>query len=146
VREALEMAEEDFAGQLVIWDSAKSSAEQSHFARPDHVYRGLASIAEVAGRYFRSREANESMGSWGDAFASMGLKYAAKESSTTLTMYGEDRFFTHEGERRQMLRHLTLGGGDRANCLQIYFDIDEQARSFVIGYCGVHLPYVGQRT
>jgi hypothetical protein len=45
-----------------------------------------------------------------------------------------------------MLRHLTLGGGDRTNCLQIYFDVDEKTKKFAIGYCGRHLPYYGMRT
>lgn len=44
-----------------------------------------------------------------------------------------------------MLRHLTLGGGDRQNCLQVYFEFDRDARKVLIGYCGVHLPHAKGR-
>lgn len=75
-----------------------------------------------------------------------GFKYAATESKNTLNMYGEDRDFSYKGKKRRMVKHLTLGGGDRKNCLQIYFDPDDQERRFLIGYCGVHLPYYGMST
>lgn len=61
-------------------------------------------------------------------------------------MYGAERTFVHRGRKLVMQRHLTLGGGDRQNCLQIYFDVDESRQRFVIGYCGMHLRYYGMTT
>ena len=45
-----------------------------------------------------------------------------------------------------MFKHLTLGGGDKVNCLQIYFEADDEVGNMDIGYCGEHLPYAKQRT
>jgi hypothetical protein len=45
-----------------------------------------------------------------------------------------------------MQRHLTLGGGTTNNCLQIYFEFDDDSRCVLIGSCGRHLPYHHQRT
>ena len=51
-----------------------------------------------------------------------------------------------KGERKQMLRHITIGGGDRTNCIQIYFEPNEEKQKIEVGYCGVHLSYYNQRT
>jgi len=37
-------------------------------------------------------------------------------------------------------------GGQTNNCLQIYFEFDHESERVLIGYCGRHLPYAGQRT
>jgi len=45
-----------------------------------------------------------------------------------------------------MLKHITLGGGSRVNCLQVYFEPNDGLLKIEIGYCGRHLPYYRQRT
>lgn len=146
VRAALDAAGKNFAARLVIWSSADQSAEKSAFARPSEVYEALMAIHELADAQFKSKSAGKPVGPWESWFEKRGFKYAAKESQNTLNMYGSERDFSHDGEKRRMVRHLTLGGGDRNNCLQIYFDVDESSERFLIGYCGVHLPYYGMRT
>ncbi|MBI4220410.1 MAG: hypothetical protein HY682_09725 [Chloroflexi bacterium] len=146
VREALDRAACDFAQSLEVWRSAEESAEKSSFSRPAQVYQALLAINEVADTYFRSRATGKPMGPWEKAFGERGFKYAATESQNTLNMYGEERVFVHKGRKLQMQRHLTLGGGDRRNCLQIYFELDDGSQRFVIGYCGVHLRYYGMTT
>ena len=143
---ALSGAERDFASRLVIWPSAKRSAEKSRYARPHEVYQGLLAIREVLDQYFKSRTDGTSMGSWEEAFEHRGFKYAGKDSQTTTTMHGKHRKFTYQGRTLQMERHLTLGGGDRENCLQIYFEVDDKAKRGIVGYCGMHLPYAGMST
>ncbi|MGH9462765.1 MAG: hypothetical protein ACRD1X_16235 [Vicinamibacteria bacterium] len=129
-----------------MWRSAEESADKSAFGRPSQVYQALLATKEVAEAYFKSKATGNSMGPWEKAFGEKGFKYAATESQNTMNMYGKDRVFVQKGRRLEMARHLTLGGGDRQNCLQIYFEVDEPRQRFVIGYCGMHLRYYGMTT
>lgn len=147
VVEALQAAAEDFADVLVVWENARRSAELSPFRTPAKVYRALQAIAEVGRSYFQARDGGPPLGPVEHAFACrVPFKYTGFESQTTLHLYGNERVFHHEDQSRQMQRHLTLGGGDTNNCLQIYFDFDDAAQRVLIGYCGRHLPYHRQRT
>ncbi len=142
VREALDQAESDFGDVLRIYESAQQSASASGFARPDDVYKALQEIADLGRAYFGSDD--RKVGPWDRRFT---CKYARTESQITRTKYGGSRTFrSPDGDSRQMLKHLTLGGGDKVNCLQIYFEPDEEAGTMDIGYCGEHLPYAKQRT
>jgi hypothetical protein len=131
---------------LMVWDSALESAEKSNFARPKEVFEALKTIAELGDRYFEALKTGESMGSWENFFAEHGLKYAPTESEMTINLHGNERIHSHQGERKQMLRHITIGGGDRTNCIQIYFEPDETKQKIQVGYCGMHLSYYNQRT
>lgn len=145
--EALRSAAEDFADVLVVWEGARRSAEQSPFRTPSKIYRALQAIAEVGRDYFQARDGGAPLGPVEQAFACrVPFKYTGFESQTTLHLYGAERVFHHADVNRQMQRHLTLGGGDTNNCLQIYFDFDDASRRVLIGYCGRHLPYHRQRT
>lgn len=146
VREALDKAAREFREHLDVWRSAEESADKSAFARPAQAYQALLAIKEVAEAYFKSKTSGRPMGPWEKAFGERGFKYAANESQNTMNMFGGERIFVHKGRKLQMQRHLTLGGGDRQNCLQIYFEVDEAQQRFVVGYCGVHLPYYGMTT
>jgi len=147
VVEALQAAAADFADVLVVWEDAVRSAEQSPFRTPSKVYRALEAIAEVGRSYFQARDGGPPLGPVERAFACrVPFKYSGFESQTTLHLYGAERVFHHEDQSRQMQRHLTLGGGDTNNCLQIYFDFDDDAQRVLIGHCGRHLPYHRQRT
>jgi hypothetical protein len=139
VIEALDLAAERLGDALVVWDSARASASRSDYDRPGEVYDALLALHEVARTYFATRDAGRPMGPWDQAFAQRGFRYAHTESQTTMTQYGKEREFTHQGRRLRMVKHLTLGGGDKRNCLQIYFEVDEEARRFLIGHCGRHL-------
>jgi hypothetical protein len=146
VREALDRAGQEFRDHIDVWRSAEESAVKSAFARPSQVYQALLAIKEVAEAYFKSKATGRSMGPWDKAFTDKGFKYAATESQNTLNMYGDERVFVHKGQKLQMLRHITMGGGDRQNCLQIYFEVHEGLQRVMIGYCGMHLPYYGMTT
>lgn len=146
VLEALQIAETEYP-ILSFWPSARDSASESHFARPDHVLRALSALAEVGQLYFEQRRTRRPLGSIESLFVERGnFKYAPSDSQTTITKYGKDRTFTRDGGKKLFERHLTLGGGDRQNCLQIYFDFDDSERVVQVGYCGVHLPYDGMRS
>ncbi len=145
VATALGRGERDFP-ILRVWRSAQTSAVASRYAHPDKVYRALEAIADVAAQVCDQQRTTMPLGNLEDLFAARGFGYAASDSQTTITKYGKDRTFTEEGNRLLFERHLTLGGGDRQNCLQIYFELDVKTGRADIGYCGVHLPYDGMRS
>ena len=147
VIEALEAVERDFGGDLIVYDSARRSAEASDFARPQDVYRALMAVRDIGRLQFQAKANGESMGSWDAQFKSRGFtQYSPDESQTTKTQYGKQRKFTHNGKTRSIFRHLDLGGGDRKNCLQIYFEPDNESEKTIVAYCGTHLPFARQRT
>lgn len=147
VADALAAAAAEFNDILNMWDDAVRSAEESRFASPAQVFRALRAVAEVGRDYFAAREGGPPLGPIELAFEKrVPFKYSGFESQTTLSMFGAERVFRHNGRSRQMQRHLTLGGGDTANCLQIYFEFDDSACRVLVGYCGRHLPYFGRRT
>lgn len=145
VLDALKRASVDFGRRLEVLDRARRSAEESRYKSPVDVYRAFEAIRELAGTWFESKAKRGSIGPWEDFFRRRGFKFTMHESQTTMGKFGRDRTFTHQGGRIAMEKHITLGGGD-PDCMQIYFEIDEKAGKFLIGYCGVHLPYARGRT
>jgi len=145
VGEALERAGRDHP-VLRIWESARQSADDSHFARPLQVRQALEAIAEIGELVLDQQKTKRPLGALETLFEERGFQYAASDSQTTATMFGKDRTFTEDGRKYLFKKHLTLGGGDRQNCVQIYFEIDAQTKCVDVGYCGVHLPYDGMRS
>lgn len=147
VTDALLAASTAFDDVLTVWDDAWESARESMYSSPESTYRALQAIAEVGRDYFSSQAGGRSLGPIELAFRGrVPFKYANFESQTTLARYGDERIFHHHNESRQMQRHLTLGGGQRNNCLQIYFEFDDVTRRVLVGYCGRHLSYARNRT
>jgi hypothetical protein len=131
----------------VVWDDAVKSAAESAFSSPAKVFQALTAIAEVGRACFQARSGGPPLGPIERAFVSrVPFKYTGFESQTTLGLFGADRVFHHQGQSRQMQRHLTLGGGATNNCLQIYFELDDASDRVLIGHCGRHLRYSRQRT
>jgi hypothetical protein len=140
---ALDLARKRFADVLRVYPSAREAAEASEFARPDEVLECLKAIAEFGRARFDGRQIGMPK-TW---FRERGFShYRATESQTTRTMFAAERTFTNDGVRKQIFQHITLGGGDRKNCLQVYFDADDETKTMDIGYCGAHLPYASQTT
>lgn len=131
---------------LFIWDSALESAEKSNFARPKEIFEALKAVTELGDIYFESLQSGESIGTWEQFFAARGFKYAPTDGEMTVNLYGKERIHSHQNERKQMLKHITIGGGDRTNCVQIYFEPNEANQKIEVGYCGMHLSYYTQRT
>ena len=139
VSEAVQKAEEGFGEWIDVWSSAREAAKESTFARPEEVYEALEAVADLAAL----DSSDESTGPWDKFFEERGIKYAPTESQNTQNMFGDDRIFNDRGteKREQMLRHLTLGGASRENCLTIHFARDGERNVFNVGYCGKHLPH-----
>jgi hypothetical protein len=143
--DALQLASDRYGEMLDIWDYAWTSARESNFSGPSRVLEALQAIAEVGRRYFAALQEGQSLGPLEKLFRDrIPFKYASGESEMTMAMYGHERIFHCRGRKREIQRHLTLGGG--RNCIQIYFDFDETSGKVVIAYCGRHLPHYRQST
>ena len=106
-------------------------------------------IRDIGQLYFDTVSNGTSMGGWAEQLRTRGFsQYRQTESDTVKNdpKYRRHREFVLEGEKRTIYQHLDLGGGDRNNCLQIYFEPDLNLRKIVIAHCGKHLPYPRQRT
>jgi hypothetical protein len=143
VAEAVAKAKSKFSDSLEIWPSALESASRSESERYESVYQALEILHRIASDYFST---GGGVGRFEEAFSPYRIKYSAKESQTTATKYAQQRTFTNGDRSLFMERHLTIGGGDRRNTVQIFFEIDPPSRKFVVGYCGVHLDYASMRT
>jgi hypothetical protein len=137
VLNAVQRAREDFGEWIHIWSDAREAAEESPFSRPNEVYEALEAIAELAELDHEDSET----GPWGKFFEERGIKYASNEKQVTMGKYGDERIFhdRDSDKRREIQRHLTLGAGSREECVQIYFDRQEDSDKFAVGYCGMHL-------
>jgi hypothetical protein len=147
ILEALTAAGEQFGDVLTIWEDAVLSARRCDSNRASSVFRALQAVADVGRVYFEARRAGRAMGAIDEALSSrIPFKYTARESQTTLSQFGAERIFHHRGRSRLMLRHLTLARGDHKNCVQIYFEFDDETERVDVGYCGKHLPIAGKPT
>ncbi|MGK7940846.1 MAG: hypothetical protein AB4062_11995 [Crocosphaera sp.] len=133
---------EDFGDIFRVWDNAIRSAESLTFRPWTKVYQAFKTLADIGQMYFLYTSVELSIGPWKNAFQERGFSdhYRATDSQATLNKFGQERVFYFQGERRQMVKHLTLRQGD--HCLQIYFDINRELQKIDIGYCGKHLPTV----
>lgn len=147
VGEAILQAERRFGAELVITDDARRSAAESPFRSPDRVLSALEAIAELSKIHFSKTPFGSGIGPLETFFRSRGaLDYASQDSVTTTGKYGQQRRIIYHGEPLMLSRHLTLGGGSRENCLQIYWELDSATKKIVIGHCGLHLDYARHNT
>lgn len=143
VVEAVTRGRTDFEDYLEFLRSAIESAERSRSRRSRDVYRALEAIREVAYDYFVGEDARTGLGEPLErAFRRRGFHFKPKDSATTTGKFGAQRTFQYDGKPTLFEMHLTIGGGDRQDPVQVYFLIDPAKRKFVIGYCGMHLEIV----
>ena len=146
VAEAVTRARSAYSDFLDVWPTAIESAAQSDSERCELVYQALEVLHRLARDYFSSGDGGGKVGRFEDYFAPYRIKYSPKESQTTGTKFREQRTFTNGDQTQFMEKHLTIGGGDRRNTVQIFFEIDKQRKKFIVGYCGIHLDYARMRT
>jgi len=146
VIDALRAAKNQFEGLIEVYDCALKSASDSQYSNPDKIFQTIEAISEVSREHFEAARAEASIGPWEKAFEQRGFHYKPKESEMTMNLHGKERDFAHDGKKTRMEKHITIGGGDRTNCIQIYFEPNSETEKIEIGYCGPHLPYYSQRT
>jgi hypothetical protein len=141
VEAAVQAATEQFGDALLVLPSARESARESPFRRPDEVFRSLRSLAEVA----RARRAGPLGRSLRDALLERGCDYRSGLSETTSRKLLRQYEFGAAGRSYLCEEHLCLGGSsyDPAECLRIYLTTrhDDEPR-FIIGHVGRHLDVV----
>jgi hypothetical protein len=114
--DALRHASDRYGEILDIWDNAWNSAKGSNFAGPTRILEALQAIAEIGRRYFTALQDEQSLGPLEQLFRDrIPFKYACGESEMTMAMYGHERVFQCRGRKREIQRHLTLGGGATAS-------------------------------
>lgn len=147
VQDAIELAKEKFGNDMIILRSAEKSCTDSNYRKPEEVFQTLEAIHDVVERDTEAKSVGESIGDWSEIFKKdYGVKYTPHESEITMGKFGDERTFAHKGKKIQMTKHITLGGGSREHCVQIFFEIDEETGKPIIGYCGKHLSYMKMRT
>lgn len=127
---------------LLIWDSAWKAAAKSGSNRAARLSETLDILAEVANDYFAARRDGKGLGmTLEDVFHQKNTpKYAAQDSPTTTTKHGKDRTFIQDGRKVFFKKHFTIAGRPQ-DCLQIYFEFDEERDRVDVGYVGPHLPF-----
>lgn len=135
---AVEAAAEVFDDALLLLPSARDSAAESPFRRPDEVFGALRALAEVS----RARRAGPLGRGLREVFQERRCDYRSGISATTPRRLRRQYEFSSGGREWFCEEHLCLGGAsyDPADCLRIYFssrEVDETR--FVIGHVGRHL-------
>ena len=136
VREAVALAQEEFAETLLFLPSAVKSAEESPYKNPTRVFTLFAALDGVA-RAVRSR------GGLGEELHAVllrsGFEYKPHISMTSEGKHGNEYHFVHNGERKLFENHVTIGGSHNPQeCLSVHWRRDSAER-FVVGWCGKHL-------
>ena len=134
VREAVALAQEEFAGTLIFLPSALKSAEDSPYQDPAKVFALFTALDGVA----------HARGGLGEDLHAVllraGFEYKPHISTTSEGKHGDEYRFRHDGERKLFENHVTLGGSHNPQeCLSVHWRRDAGADRFVIAWCGKHL-------
>jgi TolA-binding protein len=136
VAEAVELAQELFADQLLILDSALDTAAQSPYRRIDELARVLTVIADVSGR-LRQGPLGRSLR---EEFSGKGVDYRQGIAASSSRRIRDQFRFSQGGRTWVCEEHVALGGAtySPADCLRIYF-ASSAGEGIVIGHVGRHL-------
>ncbi len=140
IHEVLSCAANLFDDVLEVWNIAYDSAKESQFIRRRDAYLTLQSLAWFGREYF------DRSGRLGDDIVKiLQRKYNLRCSGESETVQNntrlrQQRIFKNNGESKEMLYHLKLGGGRGADkTLRIYFNLNRNTKKVEIGWCGRHL-------
>jgi hypothetical protein len=133
--EAVQAAAAEFRDLLLVHDNALKMAAESDFADPDFTYDALMALADVA-----LRERHFGLKSTRQAYLEKkGFHYASGSSGCTLNKLKKDYTVYHEGKPVVIGGHISKGVKAR-RLLRIYFAWLPEAKAFLIGHVGEHLP------
>lgn len=120
---------------LVFLDEAFESAKQSPYLNPAKALWALEQLDAIAGRY----KADDLPAGLIGAFDELGLPYRPDVSRTALGKYPREYRRNYRGREITLGPHLAFGAQTPRTCLRIYFWIDEDERTFIVGHVGLHL-------
>jgi hypothetical protein len=127
---------------LIVLESALTSAQQSPFQRPAEILEALKDLDGVASAWQKRRDQH---GKGGDIRQHLrdrgwGKRCSMHISDTTRNQYGSSYRFDYDGRREMFEPHITLGSGDANSCASIHFIFDQQKGKVVVAHVGRHLP------
>lgn len=138
VREALDIVDEEFGDEIVFLDSARDSADDfDEYLDPEKALRALRAVAEAS--------ASQATGGLGmslvDFFSDRGFGYSSTNEAAKARKYKPKYTIHYEGERRVMEPHLKVDEATSPDqCMRVYWWKDDDAKVFVVGHVGRHLP------
>ncbi len=136
IRDALELVASEHPASLVVLEPALESAAETRYAQLERAGAALKAVGKVAQ-------------GWHDGDLGMGFEEAFREhgfelrsvGSVTQGRYPREYGRTYRGRRVLLGPHLALGdGGSTDTIFRIYWYLDEDLRTFVVGHVGRHLP------
>ncbi|MFZ2504087.1 MAG: hypothetical protein WAW88_15620, partial [Nocardioides sp.] len=123
--------------QLEILPEAYTSARGSEYPAPQRVLEDLLALDKVARDW--SRNALPS-GGFEEAFIQANIScFRSGISSTARQQYGKDYERSYKGETIMLGPHLARGVGAVTTILRIYWYLDAETRTFVVGHVGCKL-------
>jgi hypothetical protein len=136
VREAVDLAADEFGDTLRFLPSALKSAEDSPYQHPERAYKLFRALDEI-GRTIRTRgDLGEPLF---DVLQKHGFEYKPHISMTSEGKYGDEYTFEYGGRKRLFENHVTLGSShDPKACLSVHWLRDDASGRFVVGWCGRH--------
>ena len=120
---------------LTFVSEAETAAGASPFWRPRDVLRGMQFADDVVRRW-RHGDLPAGIDA---AFSESGFGYASNISRTARNRYGQDYRVRYGDAFVTLGPHLKFGKGSPERCARVYWYIDDDAKTFVVGHVGRHL-------
>ena len=137
VGEAIALAEQSFAGNLVVALNSKSD-KNSQYQKPREVFDVLAWLATD----YHARRTGPGGTSDFDKLlkeACSGWSYKAGQTEVTREQFAPWYTTQHGGKQYDLSHHLAKGNSrDPRNTMRIGFAWDDESRQVIVGYIGLH--------
>ncbi len=137
VLDAVEYSQK-FHRNLWIWPDALKTAGKDTSKRGEEVYQCLARLNELVD----DRQKSVEVGPLGDYFKSKNLpyKYTDHEKDETVKKHKSHYTFNYQGRELEARRHFRIGKGSVDNCVQVFWEFDDQVPRIIVFHAGRHLP------
>lgn len=133
--EALELAKAA-CPNLLFLPEADRSAANSPFRRPGDVLEGVRAADEIVRRW-RNGELTAGVHA---ALKEMPFRYGSDISPTAKAKYGSHYVVQYNGGEVTLGPHLKFGKKSPEFCARVYWYVDDEQPTFVVGHFGRHLP------
>ncbi|MBM4418501.1 MAG: hypothetical protein FJ033_09335 [Chloroflexi bacterium] len=135
--EAVQLAEQRYAGELIFLPSAHESAADSPYRDPGKVFHVLTKLAALV-REWQSVPDGKLGNDFRGLLRDEGVVWKSGISGTTEAKYTSEYTFNYAGESRLFGEHVTLGARGANTCCSIHFLRDEEKQFLVVGWAGRH--------
>jgi len=138
VEQAVTWAIEDAEDRAIFLPSARRSGLSfSNYADPEKLYRAISDVAEASAQ-FADGSLGMSLGQW---FSQRGYGYNPRNNAASAAKTKQSYKIRYNDKDQYMEPHLKVDEATSPDqCLRIYWYVDEEERTFVVGHIGAHLP------